>query len=154
MFLMDAHALWQWYQTLLCPYKLDSSTSDTTTCDKDPLGAKGDEWEGVSVEIFATNQNQQYLTKATDPYVADELDRRTMSCAMCGHLERRLGTPPFKLNPPPVDDPGNDHLYTSNMDLHPFGAWLANDAGWTPEQTVVHSICNAYLYDPSRLARF
>lgn len=78
-----------------------------------------------------------------------------MSCGLCGHLKRKLGAPPFTLEPPSVNDPGREHLcasaprtpltlhfamsvllmtcralsrYTANMDFHPFGAWLANNA--------------------------
>eukprot|EP00966_Prymnesium_polylepis_P330368 7386024-Prymnesium_polylepis.2 len=110
-----------WYSSLLCPWNLDQ-------CGSDRLGAFGNEWDGAPVE-GAPNQNQQYLTTPADPYVPDEPDRRTMSCALCGWLKRRLGDPPFIVDPAPLphDLEGAD-LYTANWDFHPFGAWLANDA--------------------------
>ena len=135
-----------WYHTLLCPYDLD-------TCGSDELGKHGNEWEGVSVAEFATNQNAQYATHPCKmdksvsadstltwaeqcKYVALEENRRTMSCGLCGHLERKLGKAPFMVAPPPVNDPANEHLYTANMDFHPFGAWLANDGKWDVNKTV------------------
>ena len=112
----------EWYQTLLCPWNLD-------TCGDEPLGKHGDEWEGVPVRWAQQNrQNQQYLTDPPDPYVTGEPNRRTMSCGLCGHLKRQLGPPPLFVTPPPINDPGNEHLYTANLDFHPFGAWLANNA--------------------------
>lgn len=105
-----------WYRSFLCPW-------DVETCADDDLGLFGDEWKGVPVE-GAPNQNALYLTTPPDPYVTDEPDRRTMSCGLCGHLRRKLGDPPFTIEPVTV----NEALYTSNWDFHPFGAWLANDA--------------------------
>ena len=136
----------EWYNTLLCPY-------DLATCGEDELGTHGNEWQGVAVADFATNQNGQYLThpckvdKPVPPgatqswaqqcrYIPLEENRRTMSCGLCGRLRRRLGKAPFTITPPPVHDPGQDHLYTQNLDFHPFGAWLANDAGWDVDETV------------------
>ena len=109
-----------WYESLLCPWDVD-------VCGSEPLGHNGDEWGGVPVE-GAPHQNAQYLTTPADNYVQNEPQRRTMSCGLCGHLKRALGKPPFIVDPAPVEDPGNEHLYTANWDLHPFGAWLANDA--------------------------
>ena len=108
-----------WYASLLCPWEVEK-------CGKEPLGMHGDEWKGMPVE-GATNQNKQYITTPTDPYVQNEPDRRTMSCGLCGHLKRVLGDPPYMLEPT-INDPGNEHLYKENWDFHPFGAWLANDA--------------------------
>jgi hypothetical protein len=160
-----------WYHTLLCPYDLDM-------CGNEELGENGNEWEGVSVDEFATNQNAQYLTQPCkvdkpDPpgatqtwaeqctYIPTETRRRTMSCGMCGHLNRQLGKPPFTITPPPVNDPGNEHLYTANMDFHPFGAWLANDAGWDVDETVglayrchAHPHLPTYATEPTHLCSF
>ena len=108
-----------WYASLLCPWNLEE-------CGYAELGTHGDEWNGVSVE-GAPNQNAQYLTTPLDEFVPDEPDRRTMSCGLCGHLQRKLGDPPFIVEPEPVSGP-NAALFTANWDFHPFGAWLANDA--------------------------
>ena len=112
-----------WYQSLLCPWNVD-------TCGHERLGQHGPEWRGVPVGN-APNQNAQYLTTPPDKYVQDEPDRRTMSCGLCGHLKRRLGTPPMMEEPPPLthEVPQRQRqLFTANWDFHPFGAWLANDA--------------------------
>ena len=93
------YAVSDWYATLLCPWNLE-------LCGDEELGAHGDEWNGVSVE-GAPNQNAQYLTTPLDQFVPDEPDRRTMSCGLCGHLHRRLGDPPFTIDPertPPRHD--------------------------------------------------
>lgn len=108
-----------WYASLVCPWDVDR-------CGNQPLGARGDESRGVSA-IGAPHMNAQYMPIPKDDFVQDEPDRRTMSCALCGHLKRKLGEPPFKLDAPPIiNDPGREHLYTANWDFHPFGAWLAN----------------------------
>lgn len=107
-----------WYASLVCPWNVE-------TCGREPLGRHGEESRGVSA-VGAPNMNAQYMPIPKDDYVQDEPDRRTMSCGLCGHLLRRLGKPPYKLDPPPIDDPGREHLYTANWDFHPFGAWLAN----------------------------
>ena len=110
-----------WYATLLCPWDID-------TCGNDQIGMHGNEWQGVPA-VWGTNMNAQYRPLPVDNYVEDEPDRRTMSCGLCGELLRRLGKPPFKLDPPPIaNDPGREHLYTANWDFHPFGSWLANEA--------------------------
>ena len=114
-----------WYATLLCPWDF------TDACVHDRLGRSGPEWLGTRVE-GAPNQNAQYLTTPPDPYVTDEPDRRTMSCGLCGHLERRLGKPPFTIAPAPLTgEHAGSTLFTANWDFHPFGAWLANDAAKT-----------------------
>ena len=145
-----------WYNLLLCPYDVDS-------CGNDELGKYGNEVDGVLVADHATNQHLQYITHpcrvdkpSPDPtmawteackYVNLEDQRRTMSCGLCGHLKRKLGPAPFIIEPPPPNDPGREHLYTANMDFHPFGAWLANDAGFGVDETVgaAHVHANALM---------
>ncbi|KAL1508522.1 hypothetical protein AB1Y20_004622 [Prymnesium parvum] len=162
--------IFDWYNTLVCPYDVDE-------CGDDELGKYGDEWEGVSVAEHATNQNMQYVThpcKVDKPvpaglamtwdeacqYINLEDQRRTMSCGLCGHLKRKVGKAPFTITPPPPNDPGNEHLYTGNMDFHPFGAWLANDAGFGVDETVrlIHTWrasngeeMHGYLWQSTRL---
>ena len=124
--------IFDWYDTLLCPWNVDAEViakngGTGMPCGDEELGLHGNEWEGVPA-VWAQRQNAQYLITPTDPYVQDEPDRRTMSCGLCGHLKRRLGPPPFFVDPPAVVDPGREDLYTANMDFHPFGAWLANNA--------------------------
>lgn len=50
-----------------------------------------------------------------------------MSCGLCGLLERRLGRPPFLRQAPSPSGQTDAELYGNNWDMHPFGAWLAND---------------------------
>ena len=124
--------IFDWYDTLLCPWDVDAEVvakngGTGTPCGNEELGLHGDEWEGVPAG-WSQRQNAQYLITPADPYVQDEPDRRTMSCGLCGHLKRQLGPPPFFVDPPAVVDPGREGLYTANMDFHPFGAWLANNA--------------------------
>ena len=110
-----------WYASMLCPWEL-------TTCGNEPLGLHGNEWDGVPVAwVPLERQNPQYMTEMPDIYSPSEPNRRTMSCGMCGHLERTFGKPPFTIDPPPITTPDAE-MYTSNWDMHPFGAWLANDA--------------------------
>ena len=119
-----------WYASLLCPWHLEK-------CGNEPLGMHGPESKGVSALAAPKDKmNAQYFPKPKDDYVQDEPLRRTMSCGLCGHLERKLGKPPFKLDPPTVSSVVGpisqrtykeaDALYTANWDFHPFGAWLAN----------------------------
>ena len=119
-----------WVDSLMCPWNLDE-------CSHEALGAHGDEWRGVAAST-APNVNAQYPVR-NHPQAAAfnrifEPKRRTMSCALCAHLRRRLGKAPLLLDPPPADEPahgydeGDEHLYTANWDFHPFGAWLANEA--------------------------
>ncbi|KAL3926045.1 MAG: hypothetical protein SGPRY_003497, partial [Prymnesium sp.] len=146
--------IFDWYKTLVCPYDLNQ-------CGDDELGKYGDEWEGVSVAEHATNQNMQYVThpckvKKKPPadstktwaeacvYVNLEEMRRTMSCGLCGYLKRKLGKPPFTIAPSEPNDPGNEYLYTGNMDFHPFGAWLANDGGFGIDETVRKSCLHRF----------
>jgi hypothetical protein len=125
-----------WYRTLLCPWDFDDECMDHQ------LGRFGDESRGARVEE-APNQNAQYLTTPLDPYVTDEPDRRTMSCGLCGHLQRKLGTPPFIIDPAPLTGKhAGSTLFTANWDFHPFGAWLANDAAKNGRDVdeIVHNI--------------
>ena len=70
------------------------SVWDLPLCGTEPLGAHGDENIGVPAE-WSSSQNVIYR---------DEQRRRTMSCGLCGHLERTLGAPPFLRDRPPIDD--------------------------------------------------
>ena len=122
--------IFDWYDTLLCPWNVDDEVQDggnRAPCGHEELGKHGNEWGGVPAQ-WSQRQNAQYLVNPADPYVQNEPDRRTMSCGLCGHLKRQLGPPPFTVDPPAVDDPGREDMYTANMDFHPFGAWLANNA--------------------------
>jgi len=109
-----------WHRSLLCPWNI-------TVCGQETLGSHGHEKNGVPAAWGEELLNAQYLTNPDDQFVPAEPKRRTMSCGLCGHLERQLGKPPFIVDPEPVDDPGAEHLYTSNWDFHAFGAWLANE---------------------------
>jgi hypothetical protein len=42
-----------------------------------------------------------------------------MSCGLCGHLKRVFGKPPFFAPTPPITH--DAHLFTTNLDFHPFG---------------------------------
>ena len=124
--------IFDWYDTLLCPWDVDAEVTqkhggEGAPCGDEELGRHGNEWEGVPAG-WAQRQNAQYLVSPVDLYVQDEPDRKTMSCGLCGHLKRQLGPPPFTVEPPAVTDPGREDMYTANMDFHPFGAWLANNA--------------------------
>ena len=153
-----------WYSTLLCPWDLSPAP---VGCGDEALGLHGNEWEGVPVQWASPErQNPQYLTDPPDIYVTGEPDRRTMSCGLCSHLRTRLGSPPYTLDPGPIDDPGDEWLYTSNWDFHPFGAWLANDAarrGVSVEQVVsnIHQFkasngeeMHGYLWQSLRLLAY
>ena len=106
---------------MLCPW-------DVEQCGYEPLGQNGDEWKGVPVAwVPLERQNAQYMTEMPDLYSPSEPDRRTMSCGLCGHLKRTLGPPPYTVEPPPITT-ADAAMYTANWDMHPFGAWLANDA--------------------------
>jgi len=112
-----------WYTTLLCPWQLD-------VCGKESLGYHDDEWHGSPVAwVPLEDQNPQYMTFMADEYSPSEPDRRTMSCGMCGYLRRALGAPPYMVTPDPTSYAHvNTELMAANWDMHPFGAWLANDA--------------------------
>eukprot|EP00966_Prymnesium_polylepis_P155920 3602761-Prymnesium_polylepis.1 len=115
-----------WYNTLLCPW-------DLNVCGQEPLGKNGDENHGVPTEWSGAAQNLHYL---------DEPGRRTMSCGLCGRLKQALGAPPFMIatDPAVLSDPEfGRNWYFSKWDMHPFGAWLANEQraqGWALDETV------------------
>ena len=67
-----------WYGTILCPWDLNN-------CGAEELGLHGDERHGVPTAWAGDGQNFKY---------AGEPERRTMSCALCGFLDRTLGHPP------------------------------------------------------------
>ena len=67
-----------WYATLLCPWHLNN-------CGAEELGLHGDERHGVPTAWAGDGQNFKYV---------GEPERRTMSCALCGFLDRTLGHPP------------------------------------------------------------
>lgn len=96
---------WMQYHNLLCPWDRGS------TCWGDPLGQ--DEDSGVPVKL----SEAEYVE-----HVGGE--RYTMSCALCGHLQRALGPPPFVVTP---DTPDHDERWDMRWDMHAFGVWLAND---------------------------
>jgi hypothetical protein len=75
---------------------------------------------------------------AADPYQQNEPNRRTLSCALCGRLQRTfpagapVGAPDlimanvgvnYSLVGVPEDE---QHHFTAWWDMHAFGAWLAN----------------------------
>ena len=110
-----------WYWSLLCPWPLDQ-------CGNEPMGLHGDEHHGVPIE-WSTTQNWKYLGE----------QRRTMSCGLCGRLRDRLGDAPFTQPLAKVNDPGRENWYGNVWDMHPFGAWLANERhkqGWDLAETV------------------
>ena len=74
----------EWYETILCPW-------DLWNCGGEPLGMHGDESQGVPVE-WTTRQNEAYRGEP----------RRTMSCGLCGHLDRTLGRPPCAPDSEPI----------------------------------------------------
>jgi hypothetical protein len=129
-----------WYAKLLCPWNLnqcgaselsDSEQEGVPVC---PFEDIGNEWK------CAPNQHPQYPIWPADVYVKDEADRRTMSCALCGRLEKTFpGGPPVGAPAKVGRAAGMEyslagvpearrHLFTNNWDLHAFGAWIANDA--------------------------
>ena len=110
-----------WWATLVCPWNLN-------ICGAEPLGANGEEHLGVPIE-WSEAQNENYQGE----------DRRTMSCGLCGFLVRTLGPPPFQRELAAVNELGREAAYGNNWDMHPFGAWLANEQarqGWSLEETV------------------
>ena len=105
--------------------------------------------------MCAPNQHPQYPIWPADVYVKDEGDRRTMSCALCGRLSRTFSAGPPVGAPDKIKAnlgieynmvgiPAHEkHLYTAWWDMHPFGAWLANEAakrghqnGWSNDDIV------------------
>jgi len=102
-----------WYETILCPWDLNN-------CGAEQLGMHGEERHGVPVG---------WSSKANWHYQGEP--RRTMSCGLCGYLHRTLGRPPFvkPRREPTAQQRGNnpDWLWGNNWDMHPFGAWLANN---------------------------
>ena len=61
------------------------------------------------------------------------------AAGLCGYLKRKLGGPPYKLPRAKPDDPGREQVYGNNWDMHPVGAWIANEAlrqGWLRDETV------------------
>ena len=78
-----------WRDAYLCPWEPD-------TCQEDALGANGDEALGVPATWGTT------MSEGVDGNDnRGEPDPRTMSCGLCGHLERTFGRAQFHLPLPP-----------------------------------------------------
>eukprot|EP00966_Prymnesium_polylepis_P214601 4969611-Prymnesium_polylepis.1 len=119
-----------WYDSLVCPW-------DIAGCGHEPLGHGGPERDGAPTEWATDREHPQYK---------GEGDRRAMSCGLCGHLLRTFGKPPFRmadnvLKPLPQGIWEYEPYTRTHMDMHPFGAWLANDHflhGRNLDQTVAN----------------
>jgi len=99
----------EWYEKLLCPW-------DLNFCGHEELGVHGDERQGVPVG---------WSNMALPQYNGE--DRRTMSCGLCGYLHRKLGPAPLWVDRTEPVGAKHIELWGNNWDMHPFGAWLAND---------------------------
>eukprot|EP00326_Haptolina_ericina_P033261 CAMPEP_0181245200 /NCGR_PEP_ID=MMETSP1096-20121128/43290_1 /TAXON_ID=156174 ORGANISM="Chrysochromulina ericina, Strain CCMP281" /NCGR_SAMPLE_ID=MMETSP1096 /ASSEMBLY_ACC=CAM_ASM_000453 /LENGTH=638 /DNA_ID=CAMNT_0023341847 /DNA_START=39 /DNA_END=1952 /DNA_ORIENTATION=+ len=107
-----------WYDSLVCPWE---SNGWDFTCGNEPLGKNGYEQDGVPTEWAGVRQHPQYV---------GEPERRAMSCGLCGHLRRVFGKPPYRVAdvvPNPLPKGIWNFNEGTHMDMHPFGAWLAND---------------------------
>lgn len=118
-----------WRDHMLCPWREDAA------CLHDPLGKHGDERLGVAQITGRDGRTVDGNFNRGET----RLDTRVMSCGLCGHLERALGTgaafrQPF---PPAYYAPrlqahravqscaeGRCHGWWSEWDMHTFGAWL------------------------------
>lgn len=65
---------------------------------------------------WSPKQHEHYLGEA----------RHTMSCGLCGWLERALGRAPFQVPDAMIHDPGREKWYGNNWDMvsSPFGISL------------------------------
>ena len=150
-----------WFTHLLCPWNFPkecgASDAELSANEEEgvPVCKLGRKLESLKQPMCAPNQHTQYTIFPANNKVKDEPDRRTMSCALCGRLMRTF------LMGAPVGAPGNikaaigieyslqgvpknrQHMFTAWWDMHPFGAWLANEAAkhmhqspWSIEELV------------------
>ena len=92
-----------WYSQLLCPWnfagrEIDAGQQQLRVCGGTDASLSHTENDGQLVcsgihhqndeDVCAPNQHPQYPIFPTDPYVKDEPNRRTMSCALCARLKR------------------------------------------------------------------
>ena len=121
LFVFSSPRFTEWYEQIVCPW-------DLTGCVNAPLGKDGDEHLGVPVAT--STKTVKYL---------GERDRRTMSCGLCGHLQRKLGPPPLTVAKTSPGDAGREHAFSNDWNLYPVGVWIANEEarqGWLIEDTV------------------
>ena len=142
-----------WYNQLLCPWNFpdDCGASDDELSADELAGVyvcEKQEWRGKTDQkgkydphrICAPNQHPQYAIWPYDQWQNVEPLRKTMSCALCGRLSRTfkggapVGAPDkiennigVKYSLAGVPDEQKKH-FTAWWDMHPFGAWLANEA--------------------------
>jgi len=140
-----------WYHQLLCPWNFqgregvghgDCGVDDNELTDDEASGqlvCPKEAWGNPAK--CAPNQHPQYEIWSQKQFQQNDINRKTMSCALCGRLKRTFpaGAPiaapdlikanlgiEYSLEGVPEDE---RHHFTAWWDMHAFGAWLANMAG-------------------------